>query len=86
MEAQSAAVRAELLDRDDIGVHNDFFALGGHSLLATQPVSGCGRSSRWTSRCAGSPSLRPSPSWRSRSSPRRPPPWTSRNSTPCRPN
>ncbi|MET9451266.1 non-ribosomal peptide synthetase [Streptomyces cinerochromogenes] len=39
MEARLAALCAELLDRDGIGVHDDFFALGGHSLLATQLVT-----------------------------------------------
>ncbi|QFZ21174.1 non-ribosomal peptide synthetase [Saccharothrix syringae] len=31
-----ADIWAELLDRRDIGVHEDFFAAGGHSLLATR--------------------------------------------------
>ncbi|MFJ4327519.1 amino acid adenylation domain-containing protein [Streptomyces tricolor] len=39
MEARLAALCAELLDRDGIAVHDDFFALGGHSLLATQLVT-----------------------------------------------
>ncbi|OYP10562.1 hypothetical protein CFC35_40930 [Streptomyces sp. FBKL.4005] len=39
MESRLAALCAELLDRDDIAVHDDFFALGGHSLLATQLVT-----------------------------------------------
>jgi len=34
-----AAIWAELLGRDEIGVRDDFFHLGGHSLLATQVVS-----------------------------------------------
>ncbi|MCE0445919.1 phosphopantetheine-binding protein [Streptomyces tricolor] len=39
MESRLAALCAELLDRDDIAVHDDFFALGEHSLLATQLVT-----------------------------------------------
>jgi acyl carrier protein len=36
VEATLAAVWADLLGRDRIGVHDSFFDLGGHSLMATQ--------------------------------------------------
>ncbi|HEX7186104.1 MAG TPA: amino acid adenylation domain-containing protein [Thermoanaerobaculia bacterium] len=39
VEEQVAAIWAEVLDLDRIGVEDDFFDLGGHSLLATQVVS-----------------------------------------------
>jgi amino acid adenylation domain-containing protein len=38
-EEKIARIWAEVLGREGIGVHDDFFALGGHSLLATQVVS-----------------------------------------------
>ncbi|MFE4612672.1 phosphopantetheine-binding protein [Streptomyces niveus] len=34
-----AALFAELLKRDRVGVHEDFFELGGHSLLATRLIN-----------------------------------------------
>ncbi|MFV2114777.1 amino acid adenylation domain-containing protein, partial [Micromonospora sp. LOL_025] len=37
-EARLAAIWAEVLRRDRVGAHDDFFALGGHSLLATRLV------------------------------------------------
>jgi amino acid adenylation domain-containing protein len=38
VEQGIAAIWAELLGVDQVGVHDDFFALGGHSLLATQAI------------------------------------------------
>ena len=39
VEELVAATWAEVLQRERIGLHDDFFALGGHSLLATQVIS-----------------------------------------------
>jgi len=38
-EAALARIWSEVLKRDQVGVHDNFFALGGHSLLATQVIS-----------------------------------------------
>lgn len=38
-QAQIAAIWCEVLNLEQIGIHDNFFALGGHSLLATQIVS-----------------------------------------------
>src|SRR6185295_20027756 len=39
LEELVAAIWAELLHRDRVGVHESFFELGGHSLLAIQAIS-----------------------------------------------
>ncbi len=41
-----AALWAEVLGRDRVGIHDDFFALGGHSLLVTKVISRARRSFR----------------------------------------
>jgi hypothetical protein len=39
IEEVLAAIWAELLGLDRVGIHENFFELGGHSLLATQVVA-----------------------------------------------
>ena len=39
VEKVLAAIWAELLEREAVGIRDDFFQLGGHSLLATQVLS-----------------------------------------------
>jgi amino acid adenylation domain-containing protein len=39
VEAQIAQIWKDVLGREDISIHDNFFALGGHSLLATRIVS-----------------------------------------------
>jgi len=39
VEQQLAAIWADVLGVDRVGVHDDFFALGGHSLMAAQLVA-----------------------------------------------
>ena len=36
IERQLVQIWQQVLERDNIGIHDDFFALGGHSILATK--------------------------------------------------
>ena len=38
-EERVAAIWADVLDLDEVGIHDNFFDLGGHSLLATRAIS-----------------------------------------------
>jgi acyl carrier protein len=38
VETEIAAILAQLLGVDEVGVHDNFFLLGGHSLLGTQLI------------------------------------------------
>src|SRR6185503_17753509 len=39
IETTLTGIWSEVLGRDRVGIHDDFFALGGHSLLATRLAS-----------------------------------------------
>jgi acyl carrier protein len=39
MERALAAIWAEVLGLEQLGIHDNFFALGGHSLLATRVIA-----------------------------------------------
>ncbi|WP_172844448.1 non-ribosomal peptide synthetase [Tumebacillus algifaecis] len=44
LEREIASIWSELLNVEQVGIHDHFFALGGHSLLATQMISRMRRS------------------------------------------
>ena len=64
VERVLAALWAELLDVDQVGAEDDFFALGGHSLLATRLASAPWRPSASNCLCATCSRRPPSPSRR----------------------
>jgi hypothetical protein len=45
-EAMVCSIWCEVLGRNSVGIHEDFFQLGGHSLLATQVISRISKSSK----------------------------------------
>jgi acyl carrier protein len=45
-ESLVASIWCELLGRERVGIHEDFFRIGGHSLLATQVLSRVGKEYR----------------------------------------
>ena len=47
VERQLAAIWADVLDVDRVGVHDNFFDLGGDSLLSIQVISRAARSGLW---------------------------------------
>ena len=48
LEERLAAIWREVLEKPEIGVHDDFFTLGGHSLLAIRVLAQI--QERWASR------------------------------------
>jgi nitrogen fixation protein/acyl carrier protein len=46
-EAKLAAIWEEVLELEQVGIHDDFFELGGHSLLAVRLISAIQKSRLW---------------------------------------